>query len=84
MASMHYFPQKQDAGLAHAQHMGGMDGMGEFAASVAHEVRQPLAAIALNADAALRWLDHDPPRLDEARAALALTFTSRFARIGLA
>ena len=69
MASMHYFPQKQDPGLAQAQRMGGL---GEFAASVAHEVRQPLAAIALNADAALRWLDHDPPRLDEARAALAM------------
>ncbi|KAB8054734.1 GHKL domain-containing protein [Janthinobacterium rivuli] len=72
MASMHYFPQQLDPGLAQAQCMSGMGGMGEFAASVAHEVRQPLAAIALNADAALRWLDHDPPRLDEARAALAL------------
>ena len=69
MASMHYFPLRQDADLAQAERL---RGLGELAASIAHEVRQPLAAIALNADAALRWLDHDPPRLEQARAALAL------------
>lgn len=46
--------------------------MGEFAASIAHEVNQPLSAIALHANAALQWLDHDPPRLEQVRAALAL------------
>lgn len=69
MASMHYLHQRQDANLAQAERL---RGLGEFAASIAHEVRQPLAAIALNADAALRWLDHDPPRLEQARAALAM------------
>ncbi len=44
--------------------------MGQFAASIAHEVNQPLAAIALNASAALRWLEQDPPRLDHVRDAL--------------
>lgn len=44
--------------------------MGEFAASIAHEVNQPLAAIVLNASAALNWLKQDPPQLDEVRNAL--------------
>jgi C4-dicarboxylate-specific signal transduction histidine kinase len=47
-----------------------LNALGEFAASIAHEVKQPLAAVALNAQAGLHWLDHDPPRIEEARAAL--------------
>ena len=39
-------------------------------ASIAHEVRQPLAAIATNASAALRFFDKTPPDFGEARAAL--------------
>jgi signal transduction histidine kinase len=39
-------------------------------AAIAHEIRQPLAAIATNADAALRWLGRTPPDHDEVRAAL--------------
>jgi C4-dicarboxylate-specific signal transduction histidine kinase len=45
--------------------------MGELAASIAHEVNQPLAAVVTNAGAALRWLAADPPNLEEAREALA-------------
>ena len=44
--------------------------MGRMAASVAHEINQPLAAIVANGNAGLRWLAHAPPNLDEARAAL--------------
>src|SRR5262245_32035616 len=40
-------------------------------ASIAHEVRQPLASIVTNAGAALRWLGRTPPEPDEVRAALA-------------
>lgn len=40
-------------------------------ASVGHEVRQPLTAIASNGNAALRFLGHDPPNLDETRSALS-------------
>jgi phosphoglycerate-specific signal transduction histidine kinase len=43
--------------------------MGELAASLGHELRQPMAAIVMNASAALRWLSHEPPNLDEARDA---------------
>src|SRR5215470_12612001 len=44
--------------------------MGETAACIAHEITQPLAAITANGNAALRWLEHATPNLDEARAAL--------------
>ena len=39
-------------------------------ASISHEVRQPLASIASNGGAALRFLGHEPPNLEEVRAAL--------------
>ena len=41
--------------------------MGELAASIAHEVNQPLAAIVANGSACLRWLMGDSPNLGEAR-----------------
>jgi signal transduction histidine kinase len=44
--------------------------MEAMAASIGHEVRQPLAGIASNGGAALRFLGHAPPNLAEARAAL--------------
>lgn len=43
--------------------------MGELTASIAHEINQPLAAVATNASAALHWLAAQPPNLDEARDA---------------
>ena len=44
--------------------------MGQMAASIAHELNQPLAAIATNGNASLRFLAHTPPDLDEVREAL--------------
>lgn len=38
----------------------------ELAASIAHEVNQPLAAVVANADACVRWLSADPPNLAKA------------------
>lgn len=40
-----------------------------FAASVAHEINQPLGAIVANSDACVAWLAAEPPDLSEARAA---------------
>jgi PAS domain S-box-containing protein len=45
--------------------------MGEMAAALAHEVRQPLTALISNATAAAQFLDAPAPDLDEVRAALA-------------
>jgi signal transduction histidine kinase len=44
-------------------------GDGEMAASIAHEINQPLAAIAAHGNAGLRWLTRRTPDLAEARAA---------------
>jgi signal transduction histidine kinase/CheY-like chemotaxis protein len=51
-------------------HVNRVTTMGELAASIAHEVNQPLAGIATNANACLRWLAGDPPNLSEAREAI--------------
>jgi PAS domain S-box-containing protein len=45
--------------------------MGELTASIAHEINQPLAAVATNASASLHWLAVQPPNLVEAREAMA-------------
>src|SRR5947207_5700934 len=44
--------------------------MGQLAASIAHEVNQPIAAAVINAFAALRLLRTSPPDLEEVRQAL--------------
>jgi PAS domain S-box-containing protein len=44
--------------------------MGELAASIAHEISQPLGAMVANGDACLLWLANDRPNLDEARQAV--------------
>lgn len=44
--------------------------VGELAASLAHELNQPLLGVVSNAEACLRWLEADPPNFDEARQAL--------------
>src|SRR5262245_17709072 len=44
--------------------------MGELAASIAHEVNQPLAGVTTNGNAGLRWLARQPPDLEEARECL--------------
>jgi C4-dicarboxylate-specific signal transduction histidine kinase len=41
-----------------------------MAAAIAHELMQPVSAMATNASAALRWLGRTPPDHDEMRAAL--------------
>jgi C4-dicarboxylate-specific signal transduction histidine kinase len=46
-----------------------VNSMGELTASLAHEVKQPIAAAVTDANACLRWLNRDQPNLEEARAA---------------
>jgi PAS domain S-box-containing protein len=57
--------QKMQAELAHVTRV---TTMGELTSSIAHEVNQPLAAIVMNGNAALRWLAFDPPNIAKARA----------------
>jgi PAS domain S-box-containing protein len=56
--------RKTQAELAHVARV---TSLGELTASIAHEINQPLAAIAANADACLSWLGHTPPNLNAAR-----------------
>jgi PAS domain S-box-containing protein len=44
--------------------------VGAMAASIAHEINQPLASIVTNGNAGLRWLARPEPNLEEARSAL--------------
>jgi signal transduction histidine kinase len=53
--------------LAHANRVATM---GQLTASIAHEIRQPIAGANTNAAAALRFLDKSPPDLAEVRDAL--------------
>jgi signal transduction histidine kinase len=46
---------------------------GELSASIAHEMKQPLAAMVTNVRAGLRWLGAAEPNLDETRTALQNT-----------
>jgi C4-dicarboxylate-specific signal transduction histidine kinase len=43
--------------------------MGQLAASIAHEINQPIAAAVTNANSGLLWLAAQPPDLEEARDA---------------
>jgi PAS domain S-box-containing protein len=54
--------------LAHANRIATM---GQLTASIAHEVKQPVGATLTNAQAALRFLDHEPVDLDEIREIFA-------------
>jgi len=56
--------QEAQTNLAHATRV---TTLGELAASIAHEVNQPLAAIMANAEAGLRWLSRSSPNVDAAR-----------------
>jgi PAS domain S-box-containing protein len=44
--------------------------MGELLASIAHEIKQPLASVVTNAETGVRWLDKDPPDRSKVRKAL--------------
>jgi signal transduction histidine kinase len=45
--------------------------LGEMAASLAHEIKQPIAAAITSANTCMEWLAHEPPNLDRARASAA-------------
>jgi signal transduction histidine kinase len=51
-------------------HVARVTSLGELTASIVHEVNQPLGAVMFSAEAALNWLNCDPPDMNEANAAL--------------
>src|SRR5277367_5972248 len=57
-----------EADLAHTNRV---STLGEMAASLAHEIKQPIAAAITSANSCVVWLAHEPPNLDRARAAAA-------------
>jgi PAS domain S-box-containing protein len=57
-----------EADLAHIDRV---STLGEMAASLAHEIKQPIAAAITSANTCIEWLAHEPPNLDRARAAAA-------------
>jgi C4-dicarboxylate-specific signal transduction histidine kinase len=59
--------EEERQALAHANRI---TTMGQLTASIAHEVNQPIAAVVTNAQAALRWLNMQPPNAEEVRQAL--------------
>jgi PAS domain S-box-containing protein len=66
--------QRAEEALREAQaelaHVTRMATLGELAASIAHEINQPLAGVVTNGQACLRWLGREVPDLAEARAAV--------------
>jgi C4-dicarboxylate-specific signal transduction histidine kinase len=59
--------KRAEAELAHANRVATM---GQLAASIAHEVNQPIAALLTNAATAVRWLARQPPNLGKARQSI--------------
>jgi C4-dicarboxylate-specific signal transduction histidine kinase len=59
--------REAQADLAHVNRV---TTMGQLAASISHEVMQPITAGVTNGQAALRWLDAQPPDLEEVRKAV--------------
>jgi PAS domain S-box-containing protein len=57
-----------EADLAHTNRV---STLGEMAASLAHEIKQPIAAAITSANSCIEWLAHEPPNLDRARASAA-------------
>jgi PAS domain S-box-containing protein len=47
-------------------HINRVSMMGELAASLAHDIKQPLTGAVMSADACVRWLRRDPPDMTEA------------------
>ena len=63
---------EQDLRTAHADlaHAMRVAALGEMAASIVHEVNQPITAIVISGGACLTWLNKDPPELDNVRTSV--------------
>ncbi|HEF4763003.1 TPA: PAS domain-containing protein [Pseudomonas putida] len=66
--------RQSEEALFHSQaklaHVTRVTSMGELAASIAHEINQPLAAVITSGESCKRWINREEPNLDEARRSL--------------
>ena len=69
--------QEREKLRADLAHMNRVSILGELAASVSHELKQPIAAAMTDANTCLRWLKRDQPDVDE-----AIEATSRIVKDG--
>src|SRR5437870_1110026 len=69
--------QEREQLRADLAHVNRVSILGELAASVSHELKQPIAAAITNAKTCMRWLKRDQPDVDE-----ALEATSRIVKDG--
>jgi PAS domain S-box-containing protein len=53
---------------AELAHINRVSMLGEMAASLAHEIKQPIAAAIICANSCIEWLAHDPPNIERALA----------------
>jgi PAS domain S-box-containing protein len=60
--------EQLQADLAHTNRV---SMLGELAASISHELKQPISSAVMDAQASLRWLNRDQPDLDQVRRATA-------------
>ena len=51
------------------------ENMDSVTASIAHEVNQPLTSIVTRGEAAMLWLEREPPKLDDARKSIAVVIS---------
>ena len=77
IAATTYMAVKMEAARAAAEqaraqlaHVARVTTLGEMAASIAHEVNQPLAAIVVNANACSRWISLEPANVEKANASI--------------
>jgi PAS domain S-box-containing protein len=61
--------QEREQLRADLAHVNRVSVLGELAASLSHELKQPIAAAITNAKTCLRWLAHEHPDIEEARQA---------------
>jgi PAS domain S-box-containing protein len=69
--------QEREQLRADLAHVNRVSMLGELAASVSHELKQPIAAAMINAQTCIRWLKRDQPDVDE-----ALEATTRLVKDG--
>jgi signal transduction histidine kinase len=66
------YRKRAEEGLRQAQadlaRVSRITAMGELTSSLAHEVNHPIGAIMINAETCMRWLSHEVPNIERARA----------------